>query len=261
MKNEELKGNILRSLQHGIRFDGRRPLEYRTIDVQKNVTCNAEGSAKVKIGSTEVIAGVKLSIEQPYPDIPDAGTLQVNVELLPLSNPNFESGPPDIQSIELARVVDRGVRESKAIDMKKLCIEKGSKVWTIFVDICTINDEGNLFDAAALATVVALQETRFPKYDGISIDYKSPTDEKLPMITPLPVSVTVLKVGEQFIVDPTTEEEQVVDARLTVETLPDGTISALQKGGDSGITIEELKRMIEIGTERAGELRGYIENG
>lgn len=260
MKNEDLRANILRSLEHGIRFDGRKPLEYRKIEVVKNVSCNAEGSARVKIGNTEVIAGTKLSVEKPYPDRPDEGTMIVNTELLPLSSPDFEKGPPSIQSIELSRVVDRGIRESKAIDVKKLCLEKATKVWIIFIDICSVNDDGNLFDAVAMAAVTALQETRFPKYEDETIDYKIHTDEKLPMTT-LPVSVTVLKIGEHFIVDPTTEEEQVLDARITVETLPDGTICALQKGGDSGISIDEVKQMIEIGIEKGKELRRHIDGG
>jgi len=90
-----------------------------------------------------VFAGVKLEIGTPYPDTPDEGGLMINTELIPLSNPEFESGPPGIQAIELSRVVDRGIRESKAIDMKKLCIEPKEKVWTVIVDIIPINDEGN----------------------------------------------------------------------------------------------------------------------
>src|SRR3989344_7191901 len=125
MNNSDLKGHILEALNQGIRFDGRKLTEYREILVEVGVAKNAEGSARVKIGETELIVGVKMEVAEPYPDIPDEGTMSVGAELLPLSNPDFELGPPGIEAIELARVVDRGIRESKCIDFKKLCIEIG----------------------------------------------------------------------------------------------------------------------------------------
>ncbi|MBU3941692.1 MAG: RNA-binding protein, partial [Nanoarchaeota archaeon] len=136
----EQKDHILDFLEKGIRFDGRKLDEYRPIKIERGFSENAEGSARVTIGDTEVLAGVKMSIMEPYPDTPDEGTMMINVELLPLSNPDFEPGPPGIQAIEIARVVDRGIRESKAIDTKKLCLKKREKVWSITVDICPIND-------------------------------------------------------------------------------------------------------------------------
>jgi len=112
------------------------------------------------------MVGVKLEVGEPYPDTPDEGTIIVGAELLPLSNPEFELGPPGIQAIELARVVDRGIRESKALDFRKLCIEPGKKIWMVIIDICPINDAGNLFDASSLAALAALQDAKYPAFDG-----------------------------------------------------------------------------------------------
>jgi len=179
---------------------------------------------------------------------------------LPLSNPKFESGPPGIQATELARVVDRGIRESKTIDFKKLCVKEGEKVWLILIDICTLNDAGNLFDASALVAYAALQNTVFPKFDGEKVDYKEKTNKKL-QLKNIPLSVTVCKIGDKFIVDPTTDEEQVIDARLTVATIEDGTLCALQKGGESSLTQEEIIQMMDIGIKKGKELRGALKNG
>ena len=131
------------------RFGGRKLDEFRKIEVEYGVSAkSAEGSARVKIGDTEVIAGIKMEVGVPYPDQPEKGTLMAGVELLPLSSPEFESGPPSIKSIELARVVvDRGIRESDALDLKKLCIKKGEKMWMVIIDNYSINDDGNLADA------------------------------------------------------------------------------------------------------------------
>ncbi|MFC1801450.1 exosome complex protein Rrp42 [Nanoarchaeota archaeon] len=253
--NKELKAHVKELLTKNKRLDNRKLDEYRDpITVEYGVAKTAEGSAKVQIGKTVVFAGVKLSIEKPYPDTPDQGGIMVNVELLPLSSPEFETGPPSIQAIELSRVIDRGIREAKAIDVKKLCIEKAEKVWTVSIDICPINDDGNLFDAAGLAALAALKDTKFPKYENNEIDYKNKSDNSLPL-SKEPIPVTIVKIGDKFLVDPNHDEEKAYDARLTVSTTPDGTISALQKGGDEPLTIPEIDEMVKIALEKGKFLR------
>lgn len=258
MMHRELREHIIGLLNVDTRLDGRKPTEYRNpIEVEHGIIKTAEGSAKVKIGETEVMVGVKLEVGEPYPDTPDEGTIIVGAELLPMSNPEFELGPPGIQAIELARVVDRGIRESKALDFKKLCIEKGGKIWMVIIDICPINDAGNLFDASSLAALAALKNTKYPEFDGEKVDYKKKTGKKLEL-EKTPIAVTVIKIGDKFIVDPDTEEEKVVDARLTVSSIEDGTLCALQKGGDFPLTMEDIDRMLDIGIEKGKELRKHL---
>jgi len=252
-----MKKHIINCLNQSIRFDGRKNDEYRKVTIESGISKNAEGSARVKIGNTEVVVGIKTEIGTPYPDSPDEGTIMVGAELYPLSNPGFESGPPNIQAIELARVVDRGIRESKAIDFNKLCIKEGEKVWILLIDICTINDEGNLFDASSLAALAALKDMYFPEFDGENIDYKKKSKHKLEL-SEEPFSVTVYKIGENYIIDPTYEEEGFVDARLTVAATADGTICAMQKGGDTVLTEEDIDKMISMAIKKIKELRKYL---
>ncbi|MEM4366348.1 MAG: exosome complex protein Rrp42, partial [Candidatus Woesearchaeota archaeon] len=247
---EQQKEHLMKYLEKGVHFDGRHLTEYREVVVETDISKSAEGSARVKIGDTEVLAGVKLAVEQPYPDTPDQGNLMVNAELLPLSNPAFEPGPPTEQAIELARIVDRGIRESKAIDQKKLCIVKGEKVWSIMIDICTINDDGNLLDASALAALAALKNTRFPAYDGEKIDYMTKTTVKLPIVRE-PIAITVVKIGNFLLLDPSFEEEKLANSRLTVTVTKEGNICALQKGGDEPLELDEIERMVKIALEKA----------
>jgi exosome complex component RRP42 len=252
------KDHIKLLLKSETRLDGRKPLEIRKpLKVECGVIKTAEGSAKVTLGETQVLVGVKLELGEPYPDIPDQGTMIVGAELLPLSNPEFEAGPPGIHAVELARVVDRGIRESKAIDFKKLCIKKGELVWTLLVDIVPLNDAGNLQDASAIATLAALKDTVFLKLEGNKVIFEEKTDKKLE-IKGDPIAVTVIKIGEQFIVDPLIEEEKAVESRLTVTSLKDGTLCAMQKGEEGALTKEEILKMIDIGVEKAKELRGAL---
>ncbi len=245
----------------GKRLDLRSFTEYRQpIEIETEISWTAEGSARVKIGPTEVMAGVKLSLEKPYNDTPDEGGIMINAELIPLSSPEYEPGPPGIKAVELARVTDRGIREAKAIDLKALCIEPGEKAWFVTVDIISINDAGNLFDAANLATLAALKTARFPVVDADTgaIDYKQKTAKKLPL-TKEPISVTVYKINGQLIIDPTTEEEKSYEARLTVSADKKGTISALQKGGEGTLTLEEIGKIIDLAIDKAKELQAALE--
>src|SRR3989339_689810 len=129
-----IKDRIIQYLGEGKRFDGRKANDYREVIIERGVAKNADGSARVKIGNTEVLVGVKMTVGEPYPDSADEGNLMVSAELRPISSPRFENGPPKFNSIEIGRVTDRVLRESHFIDLKKLCIKEGEKVWTLFVD-------------------------------------------------------------------------------------------------------------------------------
>ena len=55
------------------------------------------------------------------------------------------------------------------------------------------------------------------------------------------------------------EEGKVIDARLTVASLSDDTLCALQKGGEYSLTVEEIDKMVEIALEKSKELRKLIK--
>ena len=124
---EITRESIKNLIVNGKRDDGRLLDEYRDISIETDVISKAEGSARVKIGGTQVLVGVKPQIGSPFPDTPNFGVLMTNCEMLPMADPTFEPGPPGEDSIELARVVDRGIRESELVDLDKLCIDKSKQ--------------------------------------------------------------------------------------------------------------------------------------
>jgi len=250
------KEYLVNSLNKGKREDGRKFDEIRKVQIENDVSNNAEGSARVKLGETEVIVGIKMEMGTPYPDNPDEGTIIVSAEMLPLSSPDFESGPPSEDSIELARVVDRAIRESGALDLKKLCVEEGEKVWLVLIDIYTINDGGNLQDAATLAALAALLDAKMPEYKDEKINYDVKKD-KLP-IQAQAVETTFVKIGNKILVDPNSDEEKALDARLTIATTKD-TINAMQKGGDGTFTIDEVTNMLVIAKKKGNEVRSLLK--
>ena len=133
------------------------------------------------------------------------------------------------------------------------------KAWFVIIDIVTINDDGNLFDAAGLAALAALRSAKFPTVnpETKAIDYKHKTTKSLPLIKE-PLPVTVFKIGNSLIIDPTREEEAAYDARLTVSSDDKGILSALQKGGEAPLTIQEIGAIFEIALEKAKFLRKIL---
>ena len=235
------------------RINNRKLNEFREIEIKQGIIDKAEGSAIVKLGKTKVIAGVKIETGTPFPDTPDEGMLVVNAEFTPLSSPDFESGPPGEDATELARVVDRGIRESKCIDLKKLCKTSGEMVLCVYVDIHIINHDGNLIDCAALASLAALLDTKIPRIKDDRI-VRGEAEKDLPVLYK-PIEVTVCKVDDKFILDPMFEEEAIIDSKLTVCVRDDEKICALQKQGVKELTVDDIKKMIEIAIDKSKELR------
>ena len=155
------KTQILELLQEGKRVDGRQFDEPRKLSIDIGVIPKAEGSARARLGDTEVVAGVKIQPERPFPDTGDKGMLICTAEILPIAHPSAETGPPQPPVVELARVTDRGIRESGMLDMKQLVLEKDKSVIGVFCDNAVTDHDGNLFDVCSYATTAALYARAF----------------------------------------------------------------------------------------------------
>jgi len=250
---------IAQLIAGGKRLDGRGLTDYRPIQIETGIIEKAEGSARVRLGKTEVMVGVKIGLGQPFSDRPNDGVLTVNSEFVPLASPEFEAGPPKEDSVELARVVDRGIRESKAIDLESLCIIPGKKVFVVFVDVYILNHDGNLIDASALAALGALVNAKIFKYEVKEGEVEvKPGFSELPLRN-LPVAVTFAEIGGRLVVDPWLDEEEAMDARLTMSFDKDGKFCAIQKGGTGTLTPEQIIEAANMAREKAEELRKLVE--
>jgi exosome complex component RRP42 len=246
-------------IEKGKRLDERGLLDYREIKIEQGLIERAEGSARVLIGKTDVLVGIKVETGEPFPDTPNDGVQTVNAELVPLASPNFEPGPPDENSIELARIVDRGIRESKVIDTEKLCIEAGKKVFVVFVDVYVLNHDGNLIDASALAAMAALMNTKMPNYEIKDGELKIKQGYTPLPLKAHPITVTLGKINNVLIVDPALEEEQVMDSRISIAINDDGNICALQKGGSGYFTPQQILEALKIAQQKVAEMRKKLD--
>lgn len=258
---DELKSNKIRELlEQGQRIDGRSFDEYRPLSIEVGVIPKAEGSARVHLGNTEVVTGVKVQPDRPFPDMGDKGIFICTAEILPLAHPSAEPGPPSPDVIELARVVDRGIRESGMVDLSQLVLVKDKSVIGIFADNSVIDHDGNLFDACSYASTAAILSTKIPKWEmKDDVPVKVEGQESDAPITTIPVSVTMGRIGDHIIVDPNGDEWSCLDARITITTNSDGNICALQKGGHDGFTFEQLTKCGEISTSIGAKIRETIK--
>jgi len=263
LMGEELREMVLQEVQRemlsnmlaqGKRMDEREKYDYRKVNVQKGVLTTAEGSALAQIGDSKVLCSIKFGEMTPFPDRPTEGVFMVMAEFLPLASPVFEPGPPSPESIELARVVDRGIRSAEVIDTKTMFIQEG-KVLAIFIDLYVMDHGGNLTDTAALAAAAALSDTKVPKVvDGKIVrgDYVGPLN-----MPDKPLTCTFIKVGDHLLLDPLREEERAGECQLTVGTV-DGYVVCMQKSGLGSLKKSEVMECVEVALRKGNELRDLI---
>ncbi len=253
---ETVKSEYIRELLgKGIREDKRGSNDYRKISVSTGVMGNAEGSAQVDLGCTRVLAGVKLVLGEPMEDTPNQGNLVVSAELLPLANPEYETGPPSPDAIELARVTDRGIRAGNCVNLDSLFVEEG-KVWSVYVDVYVLNYDGNLFDACEIAAMAALSSATVPKYADGNIDREDRSTRL--KIDNTVTSCTFAKIGKDIILDPNGSESGAADARISIAVDKD-SIRAMQKGGSGGFTAEEVESLVDVAFNKHKELKDMID--
>jgi len=251
------KDYILSLIRQKRRVDDRDFEEFRPLAITKGyVSTKADGSAHVALGNTKVVVGISIELGEPYPDKPEEGVLSTSAELRPMASPYFEPGPPREDAIELARVVDRGIRESGMLPLDKLFIEDG-KVWVVYVDIHVLDHDGNLIDASGIAAAAALSETKLPRYeDGELI--KGEYQGNLPL-NGIAIPVTTIRIEDELLVDPCLKEEYAQECRLTVTTM-DKNIHSMQKGGGHGsLKPQQVEMAIDYAFMHAPQIRKEIE--
>jgi len=246
-------------LRAGKRIDGRGFDDFRPVKVVTDIVAKAEGSAEAWLGETRVIAGVKVEVGKPFSDTPSEGVIITSAELSPIGSPSFELGPPSEDAIELARVVDRGIRHSSAIDRKRLCIAPGEHVYMLMVDVYVLAHHGNLVDCSTLAAVGSLLTTKVPKVDvqekagAVLLEQYEPLEMGAP-----PLTVTFAKVDDVILADPILDEERVMTTRLSISIDGDDTVTSMQKSGAGTLTRQEVLDCIERASKTVKKLRTQL---
>ncbi|KAK4276263.1 hypothetical protein QN277_019231 [Acacia crassicarpa] len=249
-----------------LRVDGRRPFDYRKLTIKFG---REDGSSEVQLGQTHVMAFVTAQLVQPYRDRPNEGSLSIYTEFSPMADPSYEPGRPGEFAVELGRIIDRGLRESRAVDTESLCVLSGKLVWAVRIDIHILDNGGNLVDAANIAALASLLTFRRPECslggeDGQQVVVHPPeVREPLPLIVHhLPIAVTFGFFSNEniMVIDPIHLEEFVMTGRMTATLNANGDVCAVQKAGGEGISQRLIMHCLQLAHVKAGDITTKIKN-
>ncbi len=253
------KDYIVKLLEQGKRMDGRALNEHRPIEYELNYIEKAEGSAVISLGNTKIIVGIKATLGSPFPDTPNQGVITTSAELSPVASPYFESGPPSDDATILARVTDRAIRESHAIDLEKLCLIPEKLVWIIFIDIYVLNYDGSLFDACTLGSIAALATAKIPKVKVNEDGTHEILDEVEPIpISHYPITVTTYLIGKDLLIDPSIKEERISEAYLVLAFDENDNVVATQKGKLGTLKPNQIMPIVHESLASSKNLRSQL---
>eukprot|EP00879_Flechtneria_rotunda_P014709 GHRR01015370.1.p1 GENE.GHRR01015370.1~~GHRR01015370.1.p1 ORF type:complete len:284 (+),score=64.02 GHRR01015370.1:281-1132(+) len=247
---------LVQGTEQDFRIDGRSRKQYRPLEFEPNIIAQADGSARLHLGATDVLVGVKVELGAPDSSTPSQGHLQVSVECSSCASPEFKGRGGEDWGIELAQALEASLVGSPAagagLDLKALCLVPGKTCWIVYVDALVLNDGGNVLDALSIASRAALGLTRVYKVEVSMNDEDEPeielTGERVgsPLdISNVPVIVSVSQVGNQSVVDLCAEEEPCAGASLRVAVNSQARIVGITKAGSSGLD----PALLQVGAE------------
>ena len=254
---------ILRAIGEGKRLDGRHTYDYRDITISFG---SERGHVEVQLGPTRALAQVSCQTVKPQASRPAEGQLFVNVELSPMASPLFEAGKLSQQAVEINRLLERCLRESRAIDTESLCIVAGKLVWTVRVDIHALDDCGDLIGCCSIAAITALTHFRRP---DVTVSGEDVTIHSLDERNPVPLSVHHKPVcvlfaffsnGERLLCDPTNKEEAVMDGYIVVAMNKHRELCCMQLGGGVALQPDEILRCTSIAVVKVMEITEKIDS-
>lgn len=141
------------------------------------------------------------------------------------------------QEVLLARLIEKAIRLSNAIDTEALCIVAGERCWHVRCDVHILSHDGGLVDASCIAVVVAIQHFRRP---DVTVAGKHITVHTATERPPIPLSILHVPLCMTFsyfldgmitLVDATLQEEMVRVGAMTITLNKFGEVCQIVKTG------------------------------
>ncbi|KAF5305613.1 hypothetical protein FQR65_LT07693 [Abscondita terminalis] len=258
---EAEKTFILHGVEENFRIDGRERSQYRPMELETNIVAHAFGSARLRLANTDVLVAVKIEVDVPSLEQPGEGKIEFFVDCSANATPDFEGRGGEDLAMEISNSLTNAYKSTKAFDLSKLCILKGRKCWKLMVDILLLECGGNLYDAVSLAVKAALWHTEVPRVLSVTLDGNNVELEvsnkiqdciKLD-VTSAPVMVTISKIGDHCVVDPSNSEEQCATAAVVIAISQNRFTTVLQTGSGS-LHPTTLIESLALGSQIASKL-------
>lgn len=243
------------------RIDGRKKDEYRHLEI---VFGKKYGSVLVAIGNTRVLATVTAEITEPKITRPSEGMLRISVDLSPMASPFFEANRLTDESVEIARLLERSIREARSFDTESLCLISGKKAWSLEANLVVFNTEGNVIESCSVALITALAHFR-RKDVTVSANEELTVheyDEKplIPLtIFHYPFCTKFCFFGKEVVVDPLEAEESACEGYIVVGSNSHRELTAVHISGKSTASSDSILKCCNRAIERTKRLTEYVK--
>lgn len=133
--SEAEKVFILHGIQENYRCDGRTRSDYRPMELETDIAQNSNGSARLRLANSDVMASIKAEIDVPLANRPNEGKLEFFVDCSANATPDFEGRGGEELALEISNTLSKAFTSPNAFDLKTLCILTRKHCWKLYVDI------------------------------------------------------------------------------------------------------------------------------
>ncbi|XP_059435203.1 uncharacterized protein LOC132168132 [Corylus avellana] len=264
-----------RHLSESIRPDGRPLGRARDTTIALGAVASADGSGLAKIGSTTMLAAIKMEVMTPSMESPDEGCLAIDFHMPPICSPIVRPGRPAEAAPVVSKQLSDTISSSGMVDLKELSLVSGKAAWMVYLDIYCLDADGALFDAALLSAVAALSYLQIPAVslneDGRVVvvseedggkPEKEPVNRENRKLTlkSIPFSLTCILHKNYILADPTAEEESIMETLVTVVLDSSSQLISLYKpGGPVLANTSAIQDSIALTRQRVRELQKILD--
>ncbi|XP_062166211.1 uncharacterized protein LOC133872647 [Alnus glutinosa] len=264
-----------RHLAESIRPDGRPLGRARDTTISLGAVASADGSALAKIGSTTMLAAIKMEVMTPSMESPDEGCLAIDFHMPPICSPIVRPGRPAEAAPVVSKQLSDTISSSGTVDLKELSLVSGKAAWMAYLDIYCLDADGALFDAALLSAVAALSYLQIPavslnedgrvvvvsEEDGRKTEKEPVNKEKRKLtLKSIPFSLTCILHKNYILADPTAEEESIMETLVTVVLDSSSRLISLYKpGGPVLAYTSSIQDSIALTRQRVRELQKILD--
>lgn len=244
---------------------------------------------RVHLGATHIIGSIHCHLVEPLPHQPKHGFIDIQVKHVaherscgPTAandisvNPNiFPSSTLEIRNF-LLRLMKGGV-----IDTEGLCVVPGKHVWSLNINLCIANNDGNTLDACELAALALLHGHRRPETlilaagsnevsEGVQLFEEWERDPVPLSLLHFPLSCSFAITTDpnetkqvdsqgcsaarlEVVADPTLEETAAAASSVTVVMNREGQVCALEKGGGPSVSARHILHCMALAGGNAEE--------
>jgi exosome complex component RRP42 len=251
------------AIDSDIRGDGRGCFDFRNYSVDLGVFSMAHGSARLRLGTCDILATVKLELGTPDVSQPSLGKVHYNVECSANVSQDFEGKGAEEFNQELSEFIDQFI--GNALIKQHLIILEGEHCWIMYIDVLLLDYGGNLVDAIVLAVRSALFNTKIPKVQIVESTRELVISEDLDEaehmdVSRLPLCLTLCKLGDKYIVDPQWQEEICADVILSMGVTREGRLFGVMKRGAGTLSTSLLTQMMYKVNEISGKFHEKHEH-